>query len=175
MNFNKAYMTFVCCPTSQVQTFKNEGVKIKKKIVKVSFRISRYKENFWKMKKDNLMISEVVERYCLNVIKNGKSIKILCPFHEEKTPSLILNDELGVYHCFGCGASGNIYTLIRWLESNLKIKKNYKSKNTNNSNLKKNFNYTNHFKEKELFSKLTTSRCLWVLQIAWVFYMENLQ
>lgn len=37
--------------------------------------------------------------------------KILCPFHEEKTPSLVMYQD--VYHCFGCGRSGTLIELAR--------------------------------------------------------------
>lgn len=36
----------------------------------------------------------------------------LCPFHKEKTPSFTVSDEKGFYHCFGCGAHGDIFTYI---------------------------------------------------------------
>lgn len=39
-----------------------------------------------------------------------------CCFHKEKTPSLCFNDKNNTYHCFGCGASGNIYTWIKETE-----------------------------------------------------------
>ena len=41
----------------------------------------------------NTKISEISKKYGLNLIVSGKKYKLLCPFHEEKTPSLILNDE----------------------------------------------------------------------------------
>ena len=40
----------------------------------------------------------------------------LCPFHTESTPSFSVNAELGLYHCFGCQASGDAITLVRELE-----------------------------------------------------------
>jgi DNA primase len=40
----------------------------------------------------------------------------LCPFHQEKTPSFSVNDELGVYYCFGCQRSGDAITFVRDIE-----------------------------------------------------------
>jgi DNA primase len=46
------------------------------------------------------------------VLKAGREYKACCPFHNEKTPSFTINDEKGFYHCFGCGAHGDV---IRWM------------------------------------------------------------
>lgn len=40
-----------------------------------------------------------------------------CPFHDEYTPSFNANLENGVYHCFGCGAKGNIITFVAEMEN----------------------------------------------------------
>lgn len=42
----------------------------------------------------------------------GKEHKGLCPFHSEKTPSFHVSPEKGLFHCFGCGASGNLFGFI---------------------------------------------------------------
>ena len=44
--------------------------------------------------------------------KAGRSFMGRCPFHEEKTPSFSVSQEKGVYHCFGCGKSGKMFTLV---------------------------------------------------------------
>lgn len=44
--------------------------------------------------------------------KRGKKYVGLCPFHSEKTPSFTLDEDKQLYHCFGCGAGGDVFTLI---------------------------------------------------------------
>ena len=44
--------------------------------------------------------------------KAGHEFKACCPFHNEKSPSFTVNDSKGFYHCFGCGAHGDV---IRWM------------------------------------------------------------
>jgi len=46
----------------------------------------------------------------------GRQWSGLCPFHAEKTPSFSINPELGVYHCFGCGAGGDVISFVREIE-----------------------------------------------------------
>lgn len=58
------------------------------------------------------------ESHGVAVRKIGRSLKALCPFHEEKTPSLSIDAKKGVYHCFGCGQSGDHLT---FLQSHLKL------------------------------------------------------
>jgi DNA primase len=42
----------------------------------------------------------------------GRSFKGLCPFHHEKTPSFQVNPQLGIFHCFGCNAGGNVFAFL---------------------------------------------------------------
>jgi len=42
----------------------------------------------------------------------GKNYVALCPFHQEDTPSFTVNEEKQIFHCFGCGIGGNVFTFI---------------------------------------------------------------
>jgi len=57
--------------------------------------------------KSRLVLSEQISRV-VKVSRAGREYKACCPFHKEKTPSFTINDDKGFYHCFGCGAHGNV-------------------------------------------------------------------
>jgi len=61
--------------------------------------------------RDQASILEVVSDY-INLKKAGKNYKGLCPFHSEKTPSFMVNEEKQIFHCFGCGAGGDVFTFL---------------------------------------------------------------
>lgn len=56
-------------------------------------------------------IVEVISGY-VNLQHRGKNYFGLCPFHREKTPSFSVNPEMQIFHCFGCGVGGNVFTFI---------------------------------------------------------------
>jgi DNA primase len=56
-------------------------------------------------------LSSVVMR-TTKLQRAGREWKACCPFHNEKSPSFTVSDEKGFYHCFGCGAHGDV---IRWM------------------------------------------------------------
>lgn len=61
--------------------------------------------------KDRLPVSEVIRRRIVLKPK-GKDFLGLCPFHGEKSPSFTVNDTKGFYHCFGCGAHGDVFKFL---------------------------------------------------------------
>ena len=56
-------------------------------------------------------IVEVVSDY-VTLKKAGQNYSGLCPFHSEKTPSFTVNEEKGVFYCFGCQAGGDIFKFL---------------------------------------------------------------
>ncbi len=56
-------------------------------------------------------IVEVIGEY-VPLVATGRNYKGLCPFHEEKTPSFIVSPDRQTYHCFGCGAGGNVLSFL---------------------------------------------------------------
>jgi DNA primase len=68
-----------------------------------------------KVKQANNLVA-VANRYMV-VRPKGKTHWACCPFHHEKTPSFAINELQQFYHCFGCGVSGDVITLVQQLES----------------------------------------------------------
>ncbi len=64
-------------------------------------------QQFLEALRANLSVSQVVGRR-VKLTRKGHEFVGLCPFHNENTPSFTVNDAKGFYHCFGCGAHGDI-------------------------------------------------------------------
>src|SRR6056297_1767581 len=60
-------------------------------------------------------IVEVIGDY-LQLKRAGSTFKALCPFHNEKTPSFVVNPERQIFHCFGCGQGGDVFTFLEETE-----------------------------------------------------------
>jgi len=54
--------------------------------------------------------------YHIPLKKTGKNFKCACPFHNENTPSFVVNPDKQIFHCFGCGVGGNIFSFIMEFE-----------------------------------------------------------
>lgn len=65
--------------------------------------------------KSKLSITELIGSY-IQVKRYGKHNKVCCPFHQEKTPSFVIYEDDGRYHCFGCGAKGDIINFVQEYE-----------------------------------------------------------
>ncbi len=62
--------------------------------------------------KDRIQIMEVLERY-IDLYKVGASYKASCPFHDERSASFMVSPEKNIYHCFGCGVSGDAMKFLQ--------------------------------------------------------------
>jgi DNA primase len=60
-------------------------------------------------------IAEVIGSY-LSIKNAGTRFKALCPFHKEKSPSFTISPDRQIYHCFGCGAGGDVIRFVQEYE-----------------------------------------------------------
>ncbi len=65
--------------------------------------------------KERLSIEDVVSSY-IKLERAGANLKARCPFHNEKTPSFFVSPGRGSYYCFGCSASGDIFSFVQEFE-----------------------------------------------------------
>lgn len=66
--------------------------------------------------KNRLNIVEVVQSY-VRLDKAGNYWKAPCPFHQERTPSFVVNEERNMWHCFGCNKGGDAFAFIMEIEN----------------------------------------------------------
>jgi DNA primase len=68
-------------------------------------------ESFVAELKETSNIVAVITRF-FPLKKAGRNFLGICPFHQEKTPSFTVNEEKQIFHCFGCGLGGNVFTFL---------------------------------------------------------------
>lgn len=72
--------------------------------------------SFAQQVKEKINIVEFLGSY-LQMKKAGANYKALCPFHREKTPSLVVSPDRQMWHCFGCGAGGDSIKFVMQFEN----------------------------------------------------------
>ncbi len=129
--------------------------------------------------KDRIQIMEVLERY-IDLYKVGASFKASCPFHDERSASFMVSHEKNIYHCFGCGVSGDAlkflqeYKKISFIEAveevaqiyNYRLEYESDAKTERNNQLKEILAFANNlFKERlknepKVLNYLTQTRAI---------------
>lgn len=61
--------------------------------------------------RDRVDIADIVGHH-VSLTRTGQNLKGLCPFHQEKSPSFTVSPSRQIFHCFGCGAGGNVFTFL---------------------------------------------------------------
>lgn len=73
-------------------------------------------QEFLEQLKDRNDIESVVSSY-VNLKRAGRNLVGLCPFHNEKSPSMVVYNDTQSFYCFGCGAGGDVITFIKKIEN----------------------------------------------------------
>ena len=61
--------------------------------------------------KNKLDIVEIIREY-ISLKPSGRNFQALCPFHNEKSPSLVISPDKQIWHCFGCAKGGDVFTFV---------------------------------------------------------------
>ena len=67
--------------------------------------------------KQRVNIADIVGEYVQLKGASVGSLKGLCPFHDEKSPSFNVRPDQGFYHCFGCSEGGDVYKFLQKIEN----------------------------------------------------------
>lgn len=67
--------------------------------------------------KERLDVADVLGEYVRLIPAGPSRYKVLCPFHNEKTPSLMVSKDRQAWHCFGCGKGGDIFSFVQEIEN----------------------------------------------------------
>ncbi len=72
----------------------------------------KFSDAFISTLRQRVSLTDAVSKH-VRLLRKGQMMMGLCPFHGEKTPSFSINPSRGTYHCFGCGARGDVIDFVR--------------------------------------------------------------
>lgn len=75
----------------------------------------RYSDEILDEVRQNTDIVNIISQY-VHLKRSGRNYFGLCPFHNEKSPSFSVSPDKQIFHCFGCGVGGNVYTFLTKIE-----------------------------------------------------------
>ena len=76
----------------------------------------RYSEELIEEVRNSNDIVDIISQYVV-LKRSGRNYFGLCPFHKEKSPSFSVSPDKQIFHCFGCGAGGNVFHFISKIEN----------------------------------------------------------
>ena len=76
----------------------------------------RYSDELIEDIKNSNDIVDIISQYVI-LKRSGRNFFGLCPFHKEKTPSFSVSPDKQIFHCFGCGAGGNVIHFVSKIEN----------------------------------------------------------
>ena len=78
-------------------------------------KMARYSDEIIDEVRQNTDIVDIISQY-VHLKRSGRNFFGLCPFHNEKSPSFSVSPDKQIFHCFGCGVGGNVYTFLTKIE-----------------------------------------------------------
>ncbi len=72
----------------------------------------KFPQDFIERVRESTNLVDIIQQY-VQLRRTGSNYQGLCPFHNEKSGSFSVSEEKQVYHCFGCKASGNVFTFVQ--------------------------------------------------------------
>ncbi len=78
-------------------------------------KMQRYSDEIIEEVRQTNDIVDIISQY-VHLKRSGRNYFGLCPFHNEKSPSFSVSPDKQIFHCFGCGVGGNVYTFLTKIE-----------------------------------------------------------